>query len=155
MLEHSGVPKDADYYLCGPDAFMHAIGAALTARGVAPERVATEAFGAVPAYASGIVKAGDARPHAPDGPPGSGPTVTFSRSNLAVPWDGRYPSLLDFAEACDVPVGFGCGHGVCHNCESGLLAGEVTYDTEPLGPPPDGRILVCSTRPSSELTLDL
>lgn len=92
---------------------------------------------------------------APDGPPGSGPTVTFSRSNLAVPWDGRYPSLLDFAEACDVPVGFGCGHGVCHNCESGLLAGEVTYDTEPLGPPPDGRILVCSTRPSSELTLDL
>ena len=41
------------------------------------------------------------------------------------------------------------------NCESGLLAGEVTYDIEPLEPPPDGRILVCSTRPSSELTLDL
>jgi ferredoxin len=155
MLEQAGVPKDADYYLCGPDGFMRAIGVALTGRGVAPERVASEAFGAVPAYASGIVKAGDRTPHAADGPPGTGPAITFSRSNLAVPWDDQYPSLLDFVEACDVPVGFGCRHGVCHNCESGLLAGEVTYDTEPLEPPPDGRILVCCSRPSSELTLDL
>ncbi len=149
------LPRDADYYVCGPDAFMRATGAALTAHGVAPERVATEAFGAVPVYASGIVKAGDRPPHAPDGAPGTGPVVTFSRSSLTVPWDDRYPSLLDFAEACDVPVGFGCRHGVCHNCESGLLSGDVTYDTEPLEPPPDGRILACCTRPGSELTLDL
>jgi ferredoxin len=155
VLERADVPKDADYYLCGPDGFMREIGAALTARGVAPERVATEAFGAVAIHASGIVKAGDRTPHAPDGRPGTGPTVTFSRSNVAVPWDDQYPSLLDLAEACDVPVGFGCRHGVCHNCESGLLAGEVTYDTEPLESPPEGRILVCCTRPGSELTLDL
>jgi ferredoxin-NADP reductase/MOSC domain-containing protein YiiM/ferredoxin len=155
VLEQAGVPNDADYYLCGPDGFMRAIGAALTARGVAPERIATEVFGAVAAYSSGIVKAGDRPPHAPDGEPGRGPVVTFSRSNLAVPWDDRYPSLLDLAEACDVPVGFGCRNGTCHNCESGLLAGEVTYDVEPLEPPPDGRVLVCSTRPGSELTLDL
>jgi ferredoxin-NADP reductase/MOSC domain-containing protein YiiM/ferredoxin len=155
VLEQAEVPKDADYYLCGPDGFMREIGAALTARGVAPERVATEAFGAVSVYASGIVKAGDRPPHAPDGPPGTGPTVTFSRSSVAVPWDDQYPSLLDLAEACDVPVGFGCRHGVCHNCETDLLAGEVTYDTEPLEPPPGGRILVCCSRPSSELALDL
>lgn len=155
VLEHAGVPNDADYYLCGPDGFMRAISAALAARGVAPERIATEVFGAVPAYRSGIVNTGDRSPHVPHGPPGNGPIVTFSRSNLAVPWDARYPSLLDFAEACDVPVGFGCRNGTCHNCESGLLAGEVTYHTEPLEPPPDGRILVCSSRPSSELTLDL
>jgi len=63
--------------------------------------------------------------------------------------------LHDAAEACDVPVGFGCRDGTCHNCESGLLAGEVTYHPEPLEPPPDGRVLVCSSQPSSELTLDL
>jgi ferredoxin-NADP reductase/MOSC domain-containing protein YiiM len=154
-LERAGVPKDADYYLCGPDGFMRAIGAALAARGVAPEHVATEAFGAVPVYASGIVKAGDRPPHAPEGSPGAGPTVTFVRSSLAIPWDDRYGSLLDFAEACDVPVGFGCRHGVCHNCESGIVAGSVTYDTEPLEPPPDGRFLPCCTRPASELSLDL
>jgi ferredoxin len=81
--------------------------------------------------------------------------VTFVRSNLSLPWDEQFPSLLDFAEACDVPVGFGCRTGVCHNCESGLLSGEVTYDTEPLEPPPDGRVLMCCTRPTGELTLDL
>jgi ferredoxin len=134
---------------------MRAIGAALAARGVAPERIATEVFGAVAIHSSGIVKTGNPAPHAPGGPPGNGPAVTFSRSNLSVPWDDRYPSLLDFAEACDVPVGFGCRNGTCHNCESGLLAGEVIYHIEPLEPPPDGRILACSTQPSSELTLDL
>ena len=154
-LERAGVPKDADYYVCGPDGFMRTIGAALAARGVPPERIATETFGAIATHASGIVKTGDRPPHAPDGPPGSGPTVTFSRSNLAVPWDDRYPSLLDLAEACEVPVGFGCRNGTCHNCESGLLAGEVSYHTEPLEPPPEGRVLVCSSRPISELTLDL
>jgi ferredoxin-NADP reductase/MOSC domain-containing protein YiiM/ferredoxin len=155
MLEQIGAPKDADYYLCGPDGFMRSMSAALTARGVAPEHVATEIFGAIAIHASGIVKAGDGPPHPPDGPPGTGPTVTFSRSDLAVAWDDRFPSLLDFAEACDVPVGFGCRNGTCHNCESGLLAGAVTYSPDPLEPPPDGRVLVCCSRPSSELTLDL
>jgi ferredoxin-NADP reductase/MOSC domain-containing protein YiiM/ferredoxin len=155
VLERAGVPNDADYYLCGPDGFMRTIGAALAARSVAPERIATEVFGAVAIHASGIVKTGDRAPHAPRGQPAAGPIVTFSRSNLAVPWDERYPSLLDLAEACDVQVGFGCRNGTCHNCETSLLAGEVTYHIEPLEPPPDGRVLVCSTRPSSELTLDL
>ena len=155
MLEQVGAPTDADYYLCGPEGFMRAMSAALTARGVAPERISTETFGAVAVHASGIVKAGDRAPHVPDGPPGTGPTVTFSRSSLAVPWADRFPSLLDLAEACDVPVGFGCRNGTCHNCESGLLAGEVTYGPEPLEPPPEGRVLVCCSRPSSELTLDL
>jgi ferredoxin-NADP reductase/MOSC domain-containing protein YiiM len=154
-LEQAEVPKDADYYLCGPDAFMQTIAAALTARGVEPQRVATEAFGAVAAYASGIVKDGDRPPHAPDGPPGTGPTVTFVRSSLAIPWDDRFGNLLDFAEACDVPVGFGCRHGVCHSCESGLVEGSVSYDYEPLEQPADGRVLVCCTRPASDLALDL
>jgi ferredoxin-NADP reductase/MOSC domain-containing protein YiiM/ferredoxin len=155
VMERAGVPVDADFYVCGPDGFMRAIGAALTALGVAPERVVTETFGAVAVHRSGIVSAGDRAPHAPEGPAGAGPTITFARSSLAVAWDDGYPSLLDFAEACDVPVGFGCRNGVCHNCESGLLSGEVTYVIDPLEPPAEGRILVCCTRPGSELTLDL
>src|SRR5262249_31715727 len=96
VLESAGVPKDADYYLCGPDGFRRAPGAALAARGVAPERIATEIFGAAPAYRSGMVNTGERAPHAPDGPVGRGPAVIFSRSNVTVPWDDRYPSLLDF-----------------------------------------------------------
>ena len=154
-LERAGTPKDADYYVCGPDAFMRAIGAALTAHGVEPDRVATETFGVVAVHASGIVSTGDRAPHAPDGPAGTGPTVTFARSDVAVRWDDRFGNLLDLADACDVPVGFGCRIGVCHNCESGLFSGSVAYDPDPLEPPPEGRILVCCSRPASELTLDL
>ncbi len=149
------LPRVADFYVCGPDAFMREMGAALTARGVAPERVATEVFGAVAVHRSGIVN-GDARaPHPPDGAAGTGPAITFARSNLTIPWDDRFGNLLDFAEACDVPVGFGCRNGVCHNCESGLLSGSVSYEPDPLEPPSEGRILVCCSRPGSELTLDL
>jgi ferredoxin-NADP reductase/ferredoxin len=155
VLDRAGVPIDAEHYLCGPDDFMRAMGAALTARGVRPEDVSTEAFGTVAVHASGIVTAGARAPHPPDGLAGSGPTITFVRSSLAVAWDERFPNLLDLAEACSVPVGFGCRNGVCHNCESGLLTGTVTYDPDPLEPPPDGRILVCCSRPTSELTLDL
>ena len=133
---------------------MRDIGAALTARGVAPERVLTEAFGTVAVHASGLVKT-DRAPHPPEGEVGTGPAITFARSHLTVTWDDRYPSLLDFAEACDVPVGFGCRNGTCHNCESGLLAGTVSYGPDPLEPPPEGQILVCCSRPTSELTLDL
>jgi ferredoxin-NADP reductase/MOSC domain-containing protein YiiM/ferredoxin len=149
------LPNDADFYVCGPAAFMRAAGAALTARGVAPERVSTEAFGAVAVHRSGIVSAGAREPHPPDGAAGTGPAITFVRSNLTIPWDERFGNLLDFAEACDVPVGFGCRNGVCHNCESGLLSGAVRYDPDPLEPPSEGRLLVCCSRPESELTLDL
>jgi hypothetical protein len=41
------------------------------------------------------------------------------------------------------------------NCESGLVAGAVTSDPDPLEPPPEGRILVCCSRLASELTLEL
>ncbi|WCB94747.1 Flavohemoprotein [Baekduia alba] len=154
-LERAGVPKEADYYLCGPDGFMHALSAALTARGVLPDRVATEAFGSVPVIRSGIVAGAARPPHAPAGPPGGGPAVTFGRSGLAVAWDDRFPSLLDLAEACDVPVGFGCRTGVCHTCESGLVAGSVTYTTAPLEQPEGDRVLVCCSRPAEALVLDL
>ena len=136
---------------------MRAIGAALTARGVAPERVATEAFGAVAVHASGIVKAGDRAPHAPDGPPGTGPTVTFvaqrprrRRGTTAI------ASLLDLAEACDVPVGFGCRNGVCHNCESGVLSGDGRLRHRPArAAARRAGSSSAARRPASELTLDL
>ncbi|HMJ37815.1 MAG TPA: MOSC and FAD-binding oxidoreductase domain-containing protein [Baekduia sp.] len=154
-VDRADVPKDADYYLCGPEGFMHALSAALTARGVAPERVATEAFGSVAVTRSGIVEADTRAPHPPGGRAGDGPAVTFGRSGLSVAWDDRFPSLLDLAEACSVPVGFGCRTGVCHNCESGLVAGAVEYTTQPLEHPPRGRVLVCCSRPAEDVTLDL
>ena len=151
----AGVPADADYYLCGPDAFMRSLSAALVARGTAPEHVAMEVFGAkAVTFAPGLEGERPA-PHAPGGPPGDGPAVTFSRSNLTLPWDQSYGSLLEFAEACDIPVNFGCRIGVCHYCETGLLTGAVSYCTEPLEPPDGEHVLLCCSKPDTELTLEL
>ena len=105
--------------------------------------------------APGTATANRRAPHQPDGPAGHGEPITFARSNLTVPWHDDYPNLLEFAEACDVPVSFSCRTGVCHYCESGILSGDVTYTTDPLEPPPEGRVLLCCSRPSSELALDL
>jgi ferredoxin-NADP reductase/MOSC domain-containing protein YiiM len=155
-LDRAGVPVDADYYLCGPDLFMRGLGAALVARGVAPERIVTETFGSVAVARTGIVESGDRpTPHAPDGPPGTGPEVTFARSGISARWDGdRYNNLLELAEACDVPVAFSCRTGVCHTCATAVVAGEIIYAPEPLERPEDGIALVCCSRPTAPITLD-
>ncbi|MFL9933567.1 NO-inducible flavohemoprotein [Paraburkholderia sp. RL18-103-BIB-C] len=44
-VEHYALVPDADYYICGPIAFMKAQRDSLIALGVAPERVHTEIFG--------------------------------------------------------------------------------------------------------------
>src|SRR5438034_1143705 len=94
-------------------------------------------------------------PHPPRGEPGSGPTIEFARSNLAIPWSDDYASLLELAEACDVPVRWSCRTGVCHNCETTLIAGTVDYNPDPVEPPADGSALICCSRPHDDLALDL
>jgi ferredoxin-NADP reductase/MOSC domain-containing protein YiiM len=154
-MQSAGIPVEADYYLCGPESFMRALSSALIARGVAPEQIITETFGPVAVIAPGVVGGAAGAPHQPEGPPGQGPHVTFARSNLTVAWEPRYSTLLELAEACDVPVSFGCRTGVCHYCETDMLSGEISYKIEPLEPPPDGRVLVCCSQPKTELTLEL
>jgi ferredoxin len=112
-------------------------------------------FGAAPARAPGIVSVAAALPHRPDGPEGGGPMVTFLRSGLAVPWDSRFGSLLDLAEACAVPVRWSCRSGVCHRCECGMVEGELAYAPEPLDPPADGNALICCSAPKTAIELDL
>ena len=154
-LERAGVPTDADFYICGPPSFMDELAAALAARGVTPDRVRTELFGAGDVYRSGLFDHVTRAPHPPAGPEGQGPLVLFSRSNLSVRWDRSFGSLLDLAEACDVPAGFGCRTGVCHSCQSGLVSGDVDYQYDPLEPPPPGQVLLCCTEPNGDLALDL
>jgi ferredoxin-NADP reductase len=151
----SEVPIDSDYYLCGPDAFMRSLSAAITARGTAPEHVEMELFGSGPVIAPPGLEDSRPEPHPPAGKPGNGPAVTVSRSGLTVPWGDRHGNLLELAEACDVPVSFGCRNGVCHYCESGLLDGEVRYVTEPLERPDESRVLVCCAQPAAPVTLEL
>lgn len=151
-----GLPADAAAYLCGPTQFMTDMREALTVAGLDTARIHTELFGALPAINPGVVD-GAARlpPHVPAGPPGTGPSITFARSGLTANWSPDYGNVLDFAEACDVPTRFSCRSGVCHVCETGVVAGPTRYVQEPLEPPAPGTVLVCSATPDGDLVLDL
>jgi ferredoxin-NADP reductase/MOSC domain-containing protein YiiM/ferredoxin len=156
LLADLHLSADAEAYLCGPTAFMADVTAALTGRGLAPARIRSEAFGAGPAITPGIVGAAAAGPpHAPAGEPGTGPAVTFVRSGLTVPWKPEYGSVLEMAEACDVPVRWSCRTGVCHTCVTGVLSGEVAYDPEPVERPAAGSALICCSRPARDTVVDL
>jgi ferredoxin-NADP reductase/MOSC domain-containing protein YiiM len=155
VLAALDLPRDADAYLCGPTAFMADISAALAAAGVQAARIRTEVFGAGPAQTPGIAPTVARRPHPPAGQPGGGPVVAFARSDLNVRWDPGYASLLEFAEACDVPVRWACRTGVCHSCETAVLSGTVHYDPAPVDDPADGSALICCSQPRDDLVLDL
>ena len=154
-LERTGVPLDGAFYLCGPPAFMDALRDGLAAAGVPAARVYTEIFGARDASTPGVIASPARSPHPLDGAPGSGPLISFARTGLNVRFDERFASMLEFAEACDVPVRWSCRSGVCHTCETNLLDGKVSYSPEPLEAPADGNVLICCSRPAADLVIDL
>jgi ferredoxin-NADP reductase/MOSC domain-containing protein YiiM len=148
-LAADGMPMDAVFYLCGPSAFATALTSALAGMGVDPARVRSECFG------PSAVAQSDVPPHPPAGAVGEGPSVHFMRSGLSVPWSDAYSSLLELAEACDVPVRWSCRTGVCHNCECAVVDGNLNYAIEPLDRPPAGRTLLCCAVPKSDVVLEL
>ena len=150
-----GLPSDAHAYVCGPPPFMGAVGAGLTGVGIDPAKIHTERFGSHPPINPGVVGVREQRPHQPGGPPGSGPAVTFARSGITTAWSDNFSSILELAEACDVPTQWSCRSGVCHTCATGVLAGAASYVTPPLEPPGDDELLICSARPTTDLVIDL
>jgi ferredoxin-NADP reductase/MOSC domain-containing protein YiiM len=149
------LPVTAEAYVCGPASFMTDVGEALTAIGVPPARIHTELFGALPPVTPGVVDRAIRSPHRPSGPVGTGPLVTFARSGVSTPFTTAAGSLLDLADACDVPSRWSCRTGVCHTCVTPLLAGDVTYAPAPLEPPPVGQVLLCCARPAGDVVLDM
>jgi ferredoxin-NADP reductase/MOSC domain-containing protein YiiM len=155
VLEKLGVPRESDFYLCGPPAFLEDFTAGLGGWGVAHDRVHTEVFGSGKSITPGVEEAPRRRAHVPAGSPGIGPRISFARAGLTVSWDPKFQSLLELAEACDVPVRWSCRTGVCHTCECGLISGSVNYDPEPLEPPAVGNLLICCSRPREDAVIDI
>jgi ferredoxin-NADP reductase/MOSC domain-containing protein YiiM len=156
IFEEVGVPREADVYLCGPNRFMADMKEALAAFGVGPDRIHIEIFNGSESMTPGVVSAATRAPHLPRDDGNTGPLVSFARSGIAVHWKASdYQSLLELAEACDVPVRWSCRTGVCHSCESGLVSGAVVYGPEPLDKPADGNLLVCCSQPVRDVVIDL
>jgi ferredoxin len=154
LLEKMDIPRSSDFYLCGPPSFLPSIGNDLGKWGVPSGQVHQEIFGTLDTITPGMARA-DHAPHVLPGPAGPGPSVSFARSGITVQWDPKFQSLLELAEACDVPVRWSCRTGVCHTCISGLIGGSVNYQPEPLDRPAPGNVLVCCSQPSADVIIDL
>jgi ferredoxin-NADP reductase len=154
LLGRLGVSPNGDFYLCGPPLFLQSMRDGLRDWGVLVENVHAEVFGALEGTTPGMVRV-DHIPHPPHGAAGSGPSVSFVRSGITTAWDPKCQSLLELAEACDVPVRWSCRTGVCHTCMTGLIGGSISYSPEPLERPTPGNVLVCCSQPESNVTLDL
>jgi len=149
------IPPDGTAYVCGPASFMTDMRAALAALGLGPAAIHTELFASLPPSTPGIASQSSRPPHQPPGPPGRGPLVTFARSGVTTPFGDDWHSVLDLADACDVPTRWSCRTGVCHTCVTPLLSGDITYSPDPLEPPADGQALICCARPATEIVLDM
>ncbi len=156
VLEAIGIPQEADAYICGPAAFMADMKAAFAGYGVPPGRIHMEIFNGSESKSPGVVGAVTRNPHPPAGDTNAGSLVSFARSGIAAHWNASvYQSILELAEACDVPVRWACRTGVCHTCETGLVSGAVAYGPEPLDKPAEGNILVCCSQPTRDVVIDL
>ena len=156
VFDEVHLPREADVYLCGPAYFMEAMKEALATVGVARERIHVEIFNGGESMTPGVVGGATRAPHLPRDGVGAGAQVSFARSGVAPRWNpSAYRSILELAEACDVPVRWSCRTGVCHNCESGLISGAVAYEPDPLDPPADGNVLICCSRPQGDVVIDL
>ena len=155
LLQDLQVPRNADFYICGPPAFMSDLTAGLAGWGVAGSRIHTEIFDSAPSKTPGVAPSPRPPPHPPAGQPGTGPLVSFTRSGVNVRWGSQFQSLLELAEACDVPVRWSCRTGVCHTCETGLLEGTVSYEPAPIDAPADGNVLTCCSKPRNDVVIDL
>jgi ferredoxin-NADP reductase/MOSC domain-containing protein YiiM len=157
VFDKMSVPRDADFYLCGPTRFMAGMKEELASLGVAAKQIHVELFNGSEPITPGVVGTATPRaPHLPERDTATGPLVSFARSGIAAHWNASaYQSLLELAEACDVPVRWSCRTGVCHTCESGLISGAVVYGPEPLDQPAEGNLLVCCSQPTRDVVIDL
>ena len=92
---------------------------------------------------------------APVATAGDGPEVVFRRSGVTIPWSDASTSILELAEAAGLEPAFSCREGICGTCRCGIAEGAVDYISDPLDPPPPGQVLICCSRPSGRIVLDL
>jgi len=150
---------DYQVYMCGPPPFMQAMYSLLTSLGVGKKNIAYEFFGP----ASLLSQAGQRDVSGVSAPPptpivdqsDNGIHLVLQKSDRRFAWDGSSESILSFLEAQGVEPPFSCRAGVCGSCVQDLVSGDVEYSEEPLEDIPPGRVLLCCSRPTTSIVLNL
>lgn len=142
LVKRIVLDAEADFYLCGPAAFMQALYDGLREIGVPRERIHYESFG--PATVLKHEHAAGAKPGA--AADGAIP-VRFTASGVAAEWTRDTGTLLELAEAAGLAPVFGCRSGICGTCITRLESGSVEYLEEPVAPLGAGEVLLCCSVP--------
>jgi ferredoxin-NADP reductase len=143
-----------DHYICGPGAMMNYVSEYLQKSGLSKEKIHTESFndpnknivqGEEPEM--GINENSNSKKHDEF-------IVDFTKSNRKLPWDKRYRSILEFAEANDIEISSGCLFGDCGSCLTKVHEGGVKYIHDTMVVPGKGECLPCSSVPLGYLALE-
>lgn len=138
---------------------MESLKTIFTEMGVPPDRLKTEAFGAV--------KPAPAEPGTTAAPTAqaTGPLVTFSKNNKSakIRLDlkaGDSPpkqSILELSEELTIPIEFSCRVGTCGVCKVKMISGEVEMEVQDALDADDktkGIILACQAKPKGDVTVE-
>jgi len=146
--------NEAEFYLCGPPAFMKSLFNGLLKWEVPEYCINYEFFGPASllkdrAKVSTPKRAAEAMDCT------SEIEVEFSKSGVKTNWNPSFESILDLAEANGLSPDYSCRSGICHTCICKLEDGEVEYVEEPLDPPEEGCVLICVSKPKKNVAVDI
>lgn len=137
-------------HLCGPPSMMDSTKAILVELGVPPDRLKTEAFGAVKptlAAAGSTAKATA---------PATGPLVTFSKNSKSAKIHVDQ-TVLELSEELAIGIEYSCRVGTCGVCKVKMTSGEVEMAVQDALDPDDktnGIILACQAKPKGAVAVE-
>ncbi len=141
---------EAEYFLCGSPPFLQSLREGLQGWGIPDHRIRFESFGgkkvAIESTSNSQEQNGKS----------SESEIIFEKSGQAFTWQPEDGTILEFAEAHDLDPAYSCRQGICLTCMCRLKAGEVEYETPPIGTPEEGSVLICIAKPkTAKVVLDL
>jgi ferredoxin-NADP reductase len=146
---------DHEFYLCGPPPFMKSLYCGLLSLGLAESRIHYEFFGPASVLTEEAGPGGQAPARSAQDELAGEMEVTFVRSGLTAAWNTACETILDLAEHHGLSPAYSCRSGICHTCLCKLVEGEVEYIEEPLDPPDAGGVLICCSRPKSNVVIEV
>ena len=146
---------DYDFYICGPVSFMQSLYDGLRGLNVQDSRIHAEAFGPSALKRNLGIRLSEEPPR----PIAQAPTrVVFTQSGKEALWKPGAGSLLELAEQSGLSPLYGCRAGTCGDCQTKILKGSVSYQSEPSFAVADGEALMCCSVPAQideDLQLEL
>ncbi|NDJ87869.1 MULTISPECIES: ferredoxin--NADP reductase [Mycolicibacter] len=140
---------EREVFICGPGAFMQAVGEAMETLDVSAEQIHLEVFKSLDSDPFAAVTVEDSGTE----PPATA-IVTLDGDTHEVTWP-RNTKLLDVLLDSGLDVPFSCREGHCGACACTMGSGEVTMEVNDVleqADLDDGLILACQARPRSDST---